>query len=92
MVVVLVNCYLTVLCSGCRPQMLRLADLLMWLQQSILDMEVSDLLPDECAEQLFSERVVKVCNSLPPSTVNFSSLVTFRNSSEKISLRMNTRY
>lgn len=52
MVVILVNRYLTVLCSGCRPQMLRLADLLMWLQQSILDMEVSDLLPESGADDV----------------------------------------
>ena len=33
----------------------------------------------------FSERVVKVWNSLPPNTVNFSSLTTLRNSLNKIS-------
>jgi len=31
----------------------------------------------EHAEILFSERVVKVWNSLPPSIVNFSSSATF---------------
>jgi len=36
----------------------------------------------------FSERVVEVRNSLPPSIVNFSSLATFRNSLNKINLRI----
>ena len=43
------------------------------------------------AEKLFSERVVKVWNSLPPSIVNFSSSATFRNSLNKISLRIHTK-
>ena len=40
----------------------------------------------------FSERVVKVWNSLPPSIVNFSSLATFRKSLNIISLRIYTKY
>jgi len=53
---------------------------------------VGELLPQEHAEELFSERVVKVWNSLPPSIVNFSSLATFRNSLNKISLRIYSKY
>ena len=44
----------------------------------------------EHAEILFSERVVKVWNSLPPSIVNFSSSATFRNSLKIISFRIYT--
>ena len=41
----------------------------------------------------FSERVVvKVWNSLPPSIVNFSSLATFRNSLNKITFMIHTKY
>ena len=40
------------------------------------------------AEKLFSERGVKVWNSLPPSIVNFSSLATFRHSLTKINFRI----
>ena len=36
----------------------------------------------------FSERVVKVWNSLLPSIVNFSSFATFRNSLNKTNLRI----
>ena len=42
-------------------------------------------------KKLFSERVVKVWNSLPPSIVNFSSVATFRNSLNKISLIIYTK-
>jgi len=45
--------------------------------------------PHEHTEKLFSERVVKVWNSLLPSIVNFSSLATFRISLNKISLEIN---
>jgi len=38
------------------------------------------------------ERVVKVWNSLPPSIVNFGSLARFRNSINKINLRIYTKY
>ena len=41
-------------------------------------------------EKHVSERVVKVWNSLPPRVVNFSSLVTFSNSLNKIRLRIYT--
>jgi len=37
-------------------------------------------------KNFFSERVVKVWNSLPPSIVNFSSSATFRNSLNKKSV------
>ena len=47
---------------------------------------------DRHTDQLFSERVVKVWNSLPLSIVNFSSLATFRNSLNKINLRICTKY
>jgi len=40
----------------------------------------------------FCERVVKVWNSSPPSIVNFASLATFRNSLNKISLKIHTKY
>jgi len=40
----------------------------------------------------FSERVVIVWNSLPPSIVNFSPLATFRNSLNKVSLKIHTKY
>jgi len=40
----------------------------------------------------FSERVVKVWNSLPPSIVNFASLARFRKSLNKINLRIYTKY
>jgi len=50
------------------------------------------LLPHEHAGKLFSERVVKVWNSLPARIVNFSSLATFRNSLNKLSLRIHTKY
>jgi len=45
-------------------------------------------------KNFFGERVVKGWNSLglPPSIVNFSSLATFRNSLNKISLRIHTKY
>jgi len=43
-------------------------------------------------KNFFSERVVKVLNSLPPSAVNFSSLATFRKSLNKINLRMYAKY
>ena len=41
---------------------------------------------------VFSERVVKVWNGLPPSIVNSSSLATFRNSLNKINLKIYTKY
>jgi len=40
----------------------------------------------------FSERVVKVSNSLRPSIVSFSSLTTFRISLNKISFRIYAKY
>jgi len=43
-------------------------------------------------KNFFSERVVKVWNSLPPSIVNFGSLARFRNSISKINLRIYTKY
>jgi len=39
-----------------------------------------------------SERVAKVWNTLPPSIVNFGSLARFRNSINKINLRIYTKY
>ena len=39
-------------------------------------------------KNFFRERVVKVWNSLPPTIVNFSSLATFKNSVNKINLRI----
>jgi len=42
-------------------------------------------------KKLFSERVVKVWNSLPPSIVTFSSLATFRNSLSNLNLRIYTK-
>jgi len=44
------------------------------------------VLEHEHAEILFSERVAKVWNSLPPGIVNFSSLAVFRNSLKKSAL------
>jgi len=43
-------------------------------------------------KNFLSERVVKVWNSLPLSIVNFGSLATFRNSINKINLRIYTKY
>jgi len=43
-------------------------------------------------KNFFSERVVEVWNSLPPSIVNFASLARFRNSLNKINLRIYTKY
>jgi len=43
-------------------------------------------------KNFFSERVVKVWNSLPPSIVDFASLARFRNSINKINLRISTNY
>jgi len=43
-------------------------------------------------KNFFSERVVKVWNSLPPSIVKFDSLARFRNSINKINLRIYTKY
>jgi len=43
-------------------------------------------------KNFFSERVVKLWNSLPPSIVNFFSLAAFRNSLNKVSLRIYTKY
>jgi len=43
-------------------------------------------------KNFFSERVVKVWNSLPPSIVNFGSLARFRNFVNKINLRIYTKY
>ena len=44
-------------------------------------------------KKIFSERVVKVWNSLPPSIVNFASLARFRKSLNKINLRIyRTKY
>ena len=43
---------------------------------------------EHAGKKLFSERVSKVWNSLPPSIVNFSSLATFRKSLNKINFRI----
>jgi len=43
-------------------------------------------------KNFYSERVVKVWNSLPPSIVNFASLARFRKSLNKINLRIYTKY
>ena len=43
-------------------------------------------------KNFFSERVVKVWNSLPPSIVNFASLARFRKSLNNINLRIYTKY
>ena len=43
-------------------------------------------------KNFFSERVEKVWNSLPPSIVTFSSLAMFRNSLNRIGLRIYTKY
>ena len=43
-------------------------------------------------KNFFSERVVKVWNSLPPTVVNFSTLSSFRNSLHKINFRLYTKY
>jgi len=43
-------------------------------------------------KNFFSERVVKIWNSLPPSIVNFASLARFRKSLNKINLRIYTKY
>jgi len=42
-------------------------------------------------KKLFSERVIKVWNSLPPSIVNFESLSSFRNSLNNVNLRIYIR-
>ena len=43
-------------------------------------------------KNFFSELVAKVWNNLLPSIVDFYSLPTFRNSLNKISLRIYTKY
>ena len=43
-------------------------------------------------ENIFSERIIKVWNSLPPSIVSFKSLVSFRNSLKNVSLGIYTKY
>jgi len=54
--------------------------------------EVIGYTPHEHAGKLFSERVVKVWNSLLKGIVNFSSLSIFRNSLNKINHRIYTKY
>jgi len=41
---------------------------------------------------LFSKHVVKVWSSLPPSIVNFSLLITFRNSLNKINFKIYAKH
>jgi len=48
--------------------------------------------PFKLWENFFSQRVVKVWNSLPTSIVNFGSLARFRNSKNKINFRIYTKY
>jgi len=42
-------------------------------------------------KNFFCERIIKVWNSLPPSIVNFESLLSFRNSLNNINLRIYIR-
>jgi len=43
-------------------------------------------------KKLFSERVVKGWNSLPPRVANFSSVMTFRNSLTKFDFKIGAKY
>jgi len=43
-------------------------------------------------KNFFSERVIKVWNSLPPSIVSFESLSSFINSLNNVNLRIYTTY
>ena len=43
-------------------------------------------------ENIFSELIIKVWNSLPPSIVSFKSLLRFRNSLKNVSLGIYTKY
>ena len=43
-------------------------------------------------KNFFSERVIKVWNSLPPSIVSFESLLSFKNSLNNVNLRIYTTY
>jgi len=40
----------------------------------------------------FSERIIRVWNSLPPSIVSFESLLSFRNSLDNVNLGIYTKY
>jgi len=40
----------------------------------------------------FSERIIRVWNSLPPSIVSFKSLLSFRNSLRNVNLSLYTKY
>jgi len=43
-------------------------------------------------KHFFSERIIKVWNSLPPSIVSFKSLLSFRNSLGNVNLGLYTKY
>jgi len=43
-------------------------------------------------ENIFSERIIKVWNSLPPSVVSFESLLSFRNSLGNANFGIHTKY
>ena len=43
-------------------------------------------------ENIFSERIIRVWNSLPPSNVSFESLLSVRNSLGNVNLVIHTKY
>jgi len=43
-------------------------------------------------ENIFSERIVRVWNSLPPSIVSFESLLSFRKSLGNVNIGIHTKY
>jgi len=43
-------------------------------------------------KHFFSERIIRVWNSLPPSIVSFKSLMSFRNSLGNVNLGLYTKY
>ena len=43
-------------------------------------------------ENIFSERIIRVWNSRPPSIVSFKSLFSFRNSLGNVNLGLYTKY
>jgi len=45
-----------------------------------------------CAKTFFSERIIRVWNSLPPSIVSFDSLLSFKNSLGNANLSIHTKY